>query len=109
MYSSNGFGQSVKTSSSCAEKVNESPDSHFVIWPVVSKLLVFALTSTACSSLHCLRFHLGPWWNLCQCGMYSEEADASSCTPGRVIQGTAGSIYIMYFSCSFGWKRNAEV
>ena len=52
-------------------KVNESPDSLFVIWPVVSKLLVFVLTGTAYPLLHCSRFHLEPWWNLCQCGMYS--------------------------------------
>ena len=88
------FGLTVKTSCSGAENVKiayENPDSLYIIWPVVSKALAFVLTGTAYSSSHCSRFHLGPWWNLCQCGMYSEEADASSRTPGRVIQGTAVS------------------
>ena len=60
----------VKTSCPCAENVNATPGSLYIMWPVVSKLLVFLLTGTANLLLCCSRFHLGPWWNLCQCGMY---------------------------------------
>lgn len=60
-------------------------DGLYIMWPVVSRLLVFLLTGMANLTLYCSRFHLGPWWNLCKCGMYSKEADASGLVTGRVI------------------------